>query len=70
MLPDLSSLFEMDRLLPRSFLLLSPIEVYRDLLGTGHFSVFEVCATLRRILPDEGSSSYTEPFVSGHSFSL
>lgn len=67
MLPDLRSLFEMDQLLPRSFLLLSPIEVYRDLLGTDHFSILEVCATLRRILPEKGSSSYTESFVSRRS---
>ena len=64
LLPELSSLFRMDRLLHRSLLLLSPVEKYKDLLRTGHFSALEVCVTMRRMLPDKNWSDFTDDLVS------
>ena len=64
LLPELSRLFGMDRLLPRSLLLLSPIEMYKDLLRTGHFSALEVCVTMKKMLPDQVYSSLSDDLVS------
>ena len=63
LLPELSRLFRMDRLLPRSLLLLSPIEMYKDLLRTGHFSALEVCVTMKKMLPDQVYSSLSDDLV-------
>ena len=54
----------MDRLLHRSLLLLSPIDMYKDLLRTGHFSALEVCVTMRKMLPDQIYNSLSEDLVS------
>ena len=65
MLPSLKDIFDMDRLLKRTFLLLCPVEIYESLLKTTWFSCLELCVTMRRLLPDTtGSSSYTNKFVS------
>ena len=64
MLPDLSDLFDMDRLLKRTYLLLCPVEMYGDLLKTGLFSCLELCVTMRRILPEKMGCSYSETLVS------
>ena len=63
-LPELSRLFRMDRLLPRSLLLLSPIEMYKDLLRTGHFSALDVCVTMKKMLPDQVYNGLSEELVS------
>ena len=64
MLPDLKGLFDMDRLLKRTYLILCPVEIYRDLLDTRLFSCLELCVTMKNILCEKPSSSYTETFVS------
>ena len=64
MLPGLKNVFDMDQLLKRTFLLLCPVEIYGDLLKTGCFSCLELCVTMRKLLPDKNSNSYTESFVS------
>ena len=64
MLPGLKDVFDMDRLLKRTFLMLCPVEMYGDLLKTRCFSCLELCVTMRKLLPDKTSSSYTPNFVS------
>lgn len=66
MVPGLMNIFDMDRLLKRTFLLLCPVEIYGDLLKKGCFSCLELCVTMRKLLPDtKGTSSYTQKkFVS------
>ncbi|CAB4038590.1 Hypothetical predicted protein, partial [Paramuricea clavata] len=64
MLKNLESVFDMDRLLKRTFLILCPVEIYVYLLKTGSFSYLELCITLRKLLPDKTSGSYTQGFVS------
>jgi hypothetical protein len=64
MLQNLESVFDMDRLLKRTFLLLCPVEIYVYLLKTGSFSCLELCITMRKLLPDKTSTSYTQSFVS------
>ena len=54
----------MDRSLSRSVLLLSPVDMYYDLLCTGYFSLFELCATMRKILREKTDRSYSDEFVS------
>ena len=69
MLPDLKDLFDMDRLLKRTFLLLCPVEIFGDLLKSECFSCLELCVTMRKLLPDtKDSFSYTESFVSAAYF--
>ena len=66
MLPDLINVFNMDRLLKRTFLLLSPVDIYGDLLKTTKcFSCLELCVTMRKLLPDtKTNDSYNLDFVS------
>ena len=65
MLPDLNTVFDMDRLLKRTFLLLCPVEIYGDLLKAKRFSCLELCVTMRKLLPDtKVTTSYTQEFVS------
>ena len=65
MLPDLMNVFDMDRLLKRTFLLLCPLEIYGDLLKNGCFSCLELCVTMRKILQDtKGNRPYTQNLVS------
>ena len=65
MLQDMQKIFDMDRLLKRTFLMLCPIDIYDVLLETGLFSCQELCITMRKLLPDtKGTSSYTKDFVS------
>lgn len=64
MLPGLKDIFNMDRLLKRTFLLLCPVDIFGHLLNSGFFSCLELCVTMRKLLPEETSSSYTETFVS------
>ena len=52
MLSGLKEIFDMDRLLKRTFLLLCPLEMYGDLLKTGCFSYLELCITIRKLLVD------------------
>ncbi|CAB4005504.1 Hypothetical predicted protein, partial [Paramuricea clavata] len=63
MLQNLESAFDMDRLLKRTFLILCPVEIYVYLLKTGSFSCLELCITMRKLLPDKTSFSYSESFV-------
>ncbi len=65
MLPALKDIFNMDRMLKRTFLVLCPVELYGDLLKTGCFSCLELCATMRKLLADTKKHySYTPSFVS------
>ena len=65
MLPYLNELFDMDPLLKRTFLLLCPVEMYRDLLTTDRFLCLELCVSMRKLLRDTKiTSSYTREFVS------
>ena len=64
MLPGLKDLFDMDRLLKRTYLILCPVEMYGDLLKNRLFSCLELCVTMRKILPEKTSSEYAPTFVS------
>jgi hypothetical protein len=59
------NVFDMDRLLKRTFLLLCPLKIYGDLLKNGCFSCVELCVTMRKLLQEtKGHRSYTQSFVS------
>ena len=61
-LPVLKDLFYMDHLLKRTYLILCPAEMCRDLLKSGCFSCLELSVTMRRLLADK-SSSYLKLFA-------
>lgn len=63
MLTSLDEIFDMDRLLKLTFLLLCPVEIYGDLLKTECFSCLELCITMRKLLAD-AKGTYTKSFVS------
>ena len=58
MLPSLKDVFDMDRLLKRTFLLLCPLEIYEDFLKKECFSCLEMCITIRKVLHDVKPLNY------------
>lgn len=65
MLPDLTEIFKMDRLLKRTFLLLCPLQMFGKLLKTGCFSCLDLCVTLKKLLSfPQAGYSITPKFVS------
>ena len=58
---DLKDIFDMDRLLKRTFLLLCPVEQFGYLLEQGCFSCLELCVTLRKLLLDDAHNQTPWP---------
>ncbi|XP_046861312.1 uncharacterized protein LOC124454581 isoform X2 [Xenia sp. Carnegie-2017] len=51
-LPDVEKMFHVDPLLRRTYLLLCPLKIFGDLLKKKHFTLLELCFTIRKLIPD------------------